>query len=69
MSQMGQQRRFERVSATSAIPPIATELLRRGERRKGPGRDIEDIASRHYDGALDAYTAAFLPPTMPEMAL
>ena len=40
MSQMGQQRHIARTSATSALPPIAPELLCRSECRKGPAADI-----------------------------
>ena len=34
-AEMGHQRRFD-VGAMSAIAPIATKMLRRDERRKGP---------------------------------
>jgi len=33
LSQLGQSRHFERAPAMSAFPPIATELLRYGNRR------------------------------------
>ena len=39
---MGHQRRLD-VGGMSAIAPIATKMLRRDERRKGPGRDIRQI--------------------------
>ena len=36
LNSIGQQRHIARTSATSALPPIAPELLWRSERRKGP---------------------------------
>jgi hypothetical protein len=40
MSAMGHQRRFD-VGGMSAIAPIATKMLDRDERRKGPGTELE----------------------------
>ena len=37
---MGHQRRFD-VGGMSAIAPIATKMLRRDERRKGPDSDMQ----------------------------
>ena len=39
MSQTGHQRRFD-VGGMSAVAPIATKMLRRDERRKGPGAAV-----------------------------
>ena len=38
--ELGHQRHFERAPGTSGLPPIATELVRRGERRKGPLTEV-----------------------------
>jgi hypothetical protein len=40
MSQMGHPRHFERASATSAMPPIATKSPHCGNRQNGPGTNI-----------------------------
>ena len=37
-SELGHPRQFGDVGGMSAIPPIATKLVRGGERRKGPNR-------------------------------
>ena len=46
---LGQKCRFERAPATSAVPPIATKMLSRGERRKGPiaGSCSATLQARH----------------------
>jgi hypothetical protein len=52
--EMGQQHRFERAPATSAIPPIATELLRRNE---GSGSTTIVICA----SVLECIGSIFLP--------
>jgi hypothetical protein len=42
MPASGHQRRFD-VGGMSAIAPIATKMLRRDERRKGPQPDIPPL--------------------------
>jgi hypothetical protein len=45
MSAQGQTLPIDNVRGTSALPPITTELVRRGERRKGPRSDIDLLAA------------------------
>jgi hypothetical protein len=40
MQLMGLLRQFGDVGGMSTIPPIATELVRGGERRKGPTTEV-----------------------------
>ena len=55
------QRRFD-IGGMSAIAPIATKMLRRDERRKGPGRDIPRSAAAGQLCVLPApMVAAILP--------
>ena len=46
MSVEGHLRRFEPAPATSALPPIATNLMQRGEHRKGPIASFCDAANK-----------------------
>jgi hypothetical protein len=52
MSQLGHQRRFD-VGGMSGIAPIATKLLRRDERRKGPSTD--SCAATKVRGGFGSY--------------
>jgi len=63
MSVMGQTLPIDHVRGTSALPPIATELVRRGERRKGhvwtvPALQEESDFSAKRSGAA-MYPACF----------
>ena len=54
MSQLGHLRRFGCARGMSALPPIATESLRRGNRRKGPRADIPITTCASGIGAVTA---------------
>jgi hypothetical protein len=43
MSALGHQRHFSRALSMSVIPPIATEVLHNGERRKGAKNDLSAV--------------------------
>ena len=47
----GQKRGFERAPETSAVAPIATQSLHRGNRRCGPNADIARRSFDHLVGA------------------
>jgi len=48
MSQMGHLRHFKHPPRTSASPPLATKLLRYGNRRFGPTRDVRPLPITCY---------------------